>query len=159
LRQPQRYQTWRRCRGTQLEFYHFSMYIYDKLFYTLAYPFACLVALYVVLLFLRWSSIYWCEQMREVLEVNREGMIPLHSLPGLDFLLFGLFPRAMAHVLFWPLVYYQLLLNPCTYFYIGILVCLFPRWVFWIIIWSDVILRILAAYIIYVTCHLIRIFI
>jgi len=46
------------------------MYPYDKLFYTLAYPFACLVALYVVLLLLRWSSIYWCEQMREVLAVN-----------------------------------------------------------------------------------------
>jgi len=28
--------------------------------------------------------------MREVLEVNREGMILLHSLPGLDFFLFGL---------------------------------------------------------------------
>jgi len=53
------------------------MYLYDKLFYTLAYPSACLVALYVVLL-LRWSSIYWCEQMREVLEINKEGMIRLH---------------------------------------------------------------------------------
>jgi len=28
-----------------------SMYLYDKMFYTLAFPFACLVALYVVLLF------------------------------------------------------------------------------------------------------------
>jgi len=27
------------------------MYLYDKMFYTLAFPFACLVALYVVLLF------------------------------------------------------------------------------------------------------------
>jgi len=60
------------------------MYLYDEPFYTLAYPFACLVALYVVILLLRWSSIYWYEQIREVLEVNREGMIPLRSPPGLD---------------------------------------------------------------------------
>ena len=26
--------------------------------------------------------------MREVLEVNREEMIPLHSLPGLDFMFY-----------------------------------------------------------------------
>jgi len=50
-----------------------SMYRYDKSFYTLAYFFACLVALYVVLLLLRWSSIYWCEHMREVLVVNMKG--------------------------------------------------------------------------------------
>jgi len=40
-------------------------------------PFACLIALYVVLLLLRWSSIYWWEQMREVLEINREEMVTL----------------------------------------------------------------------------------
>jgi len=41
-------------------------------------PYACLVALYVFLLPLRWSSIYWWEQMREVLVVNRGEMISLH---------------------------------------------------------------------------------
>ena len=42
--------------------------------------------LYVVLLLLRWSSIYWWEQMREEIVVNRGEMNPLHSLPGLNFL-------------------------------------------------------------------------
>jgi len=37
--------------------------------------------------------------MREVLVVNKEEMIPLHSLPGLDFMFMGLFFRATAHVL------------------------------------------------------------
>jgi len=58
--------------------------------FTLAYHVACLIVLYVVLLLLRWSSTCWCEQMREALEVNREGMIPLRSLPGLILLLWVL---------------------------------------------------------------------
>jgi len=62
------------------------IWLHDKIFLAIAYPFTCLIALYVVLLPLRWSSIYWWEQMREVLEVNREGMVPLHSLPVLDFM-------------------------------------------------------------------------
>jgi len=47
-------------------------------FMALAYPVACLIVLYVVLLLLRWSSTCWCEQMREALEVNWEETIPLH---------------------------------------------------------------------------------
>jgi len=101
-----------------------NMYLYDKLFYTLAYPFACLVALYVVLLILRWSSIYWCEQMRETLVVNREVMVLLRSPPGLDstVLDFVIGP--------WPM-YWLILLNlnwftvePCILFCFDIVVCL-----------------------------------
>jgi len=49
-------------------------------------PFACLIALFVAFLLLRWSSIYWWEQMWEVLVVNGRETIPLHSLLGLDFM-------------------------------------------------------------------------
>jgi len=103
-----------------------SLYLYDKLFYTLAYPFAYLVALYVVLLLLRWSSIYWCEQMREVLEVNREGMIPLHSLFGLDFCLFGLSSRAMSHVACYFWVIFWITIDSFRYLSIDIVVCPSP---------------------------------
>jgi len=41
-------------------------------------PFCLLVVLYVVLLSLRWSSIYWWEQIKELLRVNKGGMISLH---------------------------------------------------------------------------------
>jgi len=41
-------------------------------------PFAFLITLYVAFLLLRRSSIYWWEQMREVLVVNRRETIPLH---------------------------------------------------------------------------------
>ena len=56
-------------------------------------PFSCLNALYVILLLLRWSSIYWWEQRREVLMANRGKRILLHSPPGLDpmFYFIGLF--------------------------------------------------------------------
>jgi len=47
-------------------------------------------------LFLRWSSIYWCEQMREAPVVNRVMEVPLRSLSGLDStdlsFLIGLWP-------------------------------------------------------------------
>jgi len=52
--------------------------LHDKNLFGSILPFACLIALYVVLLLLRWSSIYWWEQMREVLVVNRGETIPLH---------------------------------------------------------------------------------
>ena len=74
-----------------------NMYLYDKPIYTLAYPFSCLIALCVVLLLLRWSSIYWCEQMRGTPVVNKEVMVPLLSLwTGFCFWVFF---RAMAYVL------------------------------------------------------------
>jgi len=41
-------------------------------------PFCCSIALYVVFRPLWWSSIYWWEQMREVLVVNKGEMILLH---------------------------------------------------------------------------------
>jgi len=62
--------------------------IHHKCKHPLNPTFACLVVLYVVLLLLRWSSIHWCEQLREALEVNKEEMILLHSLPWLDFMFY-----------------------------------------------------------------------
>ena len=83
-------------------------------------PFACLITLYVVLLPLRWSSIYLWEHMREVLVVNIE-MIPLHSLLGLDFMfLLSFFFRVMAHVLGCLLDFYIILLNFITCFFVCI---------------------------------------
>jgi len=56
--------------------------LHDKNLMGSSLPFACLIVVYVVLLPLRWSSIYWWEHMREVLvvnrgEINRGEMIPL----------------------------------------------------------------------------------
>jgi len=61
-------------------------------------PFACLVVLYVILLLLRWSSIYWWKQMREILVVNRGDMIPLLSLHGLVFIFLMVFSLGL-----WPM--------------------------------------------------------
>jgi len=52
--------------------------LHDENLFGSILPFVCLIALYVVLLPLRWSSIYWWEQMWEVLVVNRGEMILLH---------------------------------------------------------------------------------
>jgi len=52
--------------------------LHDKNLVGSSLPFACLIAMYDVLLLLRWSSIYWWEQMREVLVVNRGETILLH---------------------------------------------------------------------------------
>jgi len=86
-------------------------------------PFACLFALYVVLLLLRWSSIWW-EHMWEVLVVNRGEMIPLHSLLGLDFLSFlgfslGLWP--MYSSVFRFLYDFSKMYN--LFLFLGIVVC------------------------------------
>jgi len=71
--------------------------LYDKLFSVLAYPF-CLFDCYVCgSSLLRWSSIYWCEQKREVLVVDKEMMIPLLSFVGWSPFLRVLF-RVVAHV-------------------------------------------------------------
>jgi len=85
-------------------------------------PFACLFAMYVVLLLLRWSSIYWWEQMREAFVVSRGEMTLLHSLwAGLHFFL-G-FVRVKAHVLLDSLILYFLLLDIYLVFF-GIVMCL-----------------------------------
>jgi len=42
-----------------------------KTFFTLAYPFYLLVFILCGFLLLRWSSIYWCEQIWEPLMVIR----------------------------------------------------------------------------------------
>jgi len=103
-----------------------SMYLYDKMSYTLAYPF-CLFGCFVCgSSLLRWSSICWCEQMREVLEVNKEGMISLHSLPRLDFfyLSFSLWLWPMYCFGFWCIINYCYV--PVLIFVFGIVVCLVP---------------------------------
>jgi len=103
-----------------------DMYLYDKIFYTLAYPFACLVVLYVILLLLWWSSIIDVSKCERCSRSTGKGWFRcIVYLDWTSFLL-GFFPRVMTHVLFWLLVYYQLLLCPCTYFCIGIVVCLVP---------------------------------
>jgi len=47
------------------------MQLYGKTFFTLAYPFCLFVCLVCSLLLLWWSSIYWCEQMWQLLMVLR----------------------------------------------------------------------------------------
>jgi len=44
---------------------------HDKSFSTLAYLFCLFVYSMCGFIFLRWSSIYWCEQMRELHVVNK----------------------------------------------------------------------------------------
>jgi len=51
--------------------------MYDNLFSALAYPFVCCMSCLCGSLFLQWSSIYWCEQMRDILVANREMVTPL----------------------------------------------------------------------------------
>ena len=63
--------------------------------------------------------------MREALEVNREEMISLHSLFGLDFMFYlGFFVRVMAYVLLYSLIPYHLLLSLWFSFILDIMVCL-----------------------------------
>jgi len=92
-------------------------------YFTLAYPVACLIVLYVVLLLLRWSSTCWCEQMQEALEVNTEGMIPLRSLPGLILLLWVLL-QGYGPCNVWSLHLIEFTFEPCILLWFGIEVCL-----------------------------------
>ena len=93
---------------------------YEQLFFTLAYLFGCLIVVCVVLLLLRWSSIYWCEHMREVLEVNREVMIPLLSIFGRDSsFLVGLRPMYC-----FTLGFIWFSVNLLLHFVFGIVMCL-----------------------------------
>jgi len=50
---------------------------YDKSFSTLAYPFCLFVCSMCGFILLRWSSIYWCEQMWELPVVIRVMEISL----------------------------------------------------------------------------------
>jgi len=54
------------------------MQLYDKTFFTLTYPFCFVVCIFCGFLILRWSSIYWCEQMWELLVVIRVMETSLH---------------------------------------------------------------------------------
>jgi len=112
--------------------------LYDKSFFALAYPFVWCVFYGVVFLSLRWSSIYWCEQMREILVVNREMVVPLLSLwNGFRFwaLLLGLWPHVLPGL-------WALFLEYCRYVFIF---CFWHRGVpsfssvfFWTTMWSEV---------------------
>jgi len=52
--------------------------LHDKNIFTLAYPFLFVTCSMCGFLLLRWSSIYWCEQMWKLLMVIRMMEIPLH---------------------------------------------------------------------------------
>jgi len=84
-------------------------------FSTIAYSFrACLYVLCVVFLLLRWSSIYWCEQMRELPVVIRVMEVSLLSLSWVWFR-FPKFPFSPCIVLllehlFWILLNFFLIL-------------------------------------------------
>ena len=67
------------------------IWLHDKnIFLALAYPsVVCCMFRMCDFLFLRWSSIYWWEQMRETSVVNREVMVPLRSPPELDSTVLG----------------------------------------------------------------------
>jgi len=53
-------------------------------------PYFCCVCSAVWYSLLRWSSTCWCEQMRGTPVGNREVIVPLHNLHGLDLSFFGL---------------------------------------------------------------------
>jgi len=97
----------------------------DKtIFFSLAYPsVVCCMSCLCGFLFLRWSSIYWCEQMWEILVVNREMAIPPRNYLGwmlfIWFSFFGL--RPMYHLI---LGFHWFTVNFLLYFVSGIVVCL-----------------------------------
>jgi len=62
-----------------------------KLLLALAYPsVVCCMSYLCGFPLLQWSSIYWCEHMRETPMINREVMVTLRSPPGLDSTILGL---------------------------------------------------------------------
>jgi len=77
-------------------------------FSALAYPSVFVCFVWCDFLFLRWSSIYWCEHMWEILVVNRGMVTPLRSPPRLDSaywaFLFGLWPMYCLLILVWSLL-------------------------------------------------------
>jgi len=89
----------------------------------LAYPFCCMVVLYVATLSRDDHQCDWWEQMDEVLVVRKEMAIPLLSHLGWSLIFFPswLF-RAMTHVLPYALLLYSpVRLLFCS---LGIVVCL-----------------------------------
>jgi len=107
----------------------FKLYVqlHDKNLFNLAYLFRLFVCLMCGFLLLRWSSIYWCEQMWELLVVVRVMEISPHSLSWVEsrFLEFSF--RVVAHVLPCSWSFY---VEYCRIFFPicnGIMVCLsFP---------------------------------
>ena len=115
------------------------MQLYDKTFFTLTYPFCFVVCIFCGFLILRWSSIYWCEQMWELLVVIRVMETSLHNLSWVGF------PCSkFSFKPLWPMYYlapWACILDTVellSRFVNGIVVCLvfFPSNL-WIIVRSD----------------------
>jgi len=126
-------------------------------FSTLAYVFWLFVCSVCGFLFLWWSSIYWWEQMWELLVVIKVMEIPLHSLSSIRpcFLLSSLLgPYPMYFLALGALI--LILLNFFLCVFIGIVVCLsFPSKCSWINIRSNIILYDFALLLFIVMFHLI----
>jgi len=123
------------------------MQLYDKTFFYSSLPFLLVVCFVCGFLFLRWSSIYWCEQMWQLLVVIRMMETPLHSF-GLDSAVQVSF-RVVAHV------FVRLLGNYFEYCQSLYFVLYWHRGVSqyfilvpWIFVRSDVILHDFASYIV-----------
>jgi len=107
-----------------------SMWLHDKLFSTLAYHFACLVACMWLFPFCDDHQFIYVNRCEGYLRSTWKGwfrcIVYLDETSFyLDFFL-GLWP--MYH--FDPLAHFHLLLNSWTYFCIGILLCIFPFRIF-----------------------------
>ena len=111
-----------------------------KTFFTLAYPFCLFMCLACDFLLLRWPSIYWCEQMWELLVVIRVMETPLHSLTWIGFP-FSKFSFKTLWPMYCPTLWAYILytVKLVSRFVNGIVVCLsfFPS-ICWITVRSDI---------------------
>jgi len=82
-----------------------------RMLLALAYPVYCMVVLYVALLSCDDHQCNWWEQMGEVLVVSKGVEIPLLSHRGWILFSCMVFVRAMAHVLFYALLLFSVLLD------------------------------------------------
>ena len=116
------------------------MQLYDKTLFTLAYPLCLLVCSVCGFLLLRWSLIYWCEHMWELLVVIRVMETPLRSLswvgsPSSKFSFKA--PWPMYYPTPWACILDTVKLLSCLVN--GIVVCLgFLPSIFWITVRSDI---------------------
>ena len=109
-----------------------NMWLHDRLFYTLTYlSIVCCMFCVCGFLFLRWSSTYWCEHMRETPLVHREVMVSLCSPHGLDSIVLGLILGL------WPMYWLSF---KCPFYYCWIFVSglVWHRCVPWIMVRSYV---------------------
>ena len=110
----------------------------NHFFSTLAYPFFLFVYCVCGFLLLRWLSIYWCEQMRELLVVIRVMEISLLSSYWVGSCLSEFSFRVVAHVLLDFLAYFWILLNFFSVLSMESWCALFSFQVLWITIRSDI---------------------